>query len=414
MRRGLWELLRPPLQGLAGVLLVAVGAAVLSGQAILWRNTIDDRDAQDFGIFLTSARTFAAGGSLYPAAASIRNRTSYRTGQLNLNLPHTHLILLPLVTLRPRTALAVWMIASLIVLVLCAWGVLHALRWRLPALLWLAIGVYLLSWGPAAAFSLTAQISLLLAGPVTAAWIAARQGHHARAGAWLGLAAAIKPFLFIFVPYFIVKRNWPALRSLALVAVATAATGVLVFGFDAYREWFSQLPRINWATHYFNASIAGVAERLFGRSYYAIVGRQIWIERMLILTATAVVAGVTFRRLARRRAADGVEPTDVDWAVLLMASLLLSPLGWVYYLWILLGPVAAAIGHSRFWQRPRRLDLLLVPGLAGWLWYGRMAEWGQPSPLATATFASMYFWALLSLWLWTVCTTVRCDRPTMV
>ena len=266
--------------------------------------------------------------------------------------------------------------ASLIVLVLCAWGVLHALRWRLPALLWLAIGVYLLSWGPAAAFSLTAQISLLLAGPVTAAWIAARQGHHARAGAWLGLAAAIKPFLFIFVPYFIVKRNWPALRSLALVAAATAATGVLVFGFDAYREWFSQLPRINWATHYFNASIAGVAERLFGRSYYAIVGRQIWIERMLILTATAVVAGVTFRRLARRRAADGVEPTDVDWAVLLMASLLLSPLGWVYYLWILLGPAgrcdrtqpvlaAAAPPRSAAGAGPGRMALVRQDGRMG-------------------------------------------------
>jgi len=28
--------------------------------------------------------------------------------------------------------------------------------------------------------------------------------------------------------------------------------------------------------------------------------------------------------------------------------------------------------------------------------------WGQPSVLASATFASMYFWALLSLWLWTL------------
>jgi hypothetical protein len=31
-----------------------------------------------------------------------------------------------------------------------------------------------------------------------------------------------------------------------------------------------------------------------------------------------------------------------------------------------------------------------------------MTEWGQPSLLATATLASMYFWALLSMWLWTV------------
>ena len=86
--------------------------------------------------------------------------------------------------------------------------------------------------------------------------------------------------------------------------------------------------------------------------------------------------------------------------MLLLASLLLSPLGWVYYLWIAFGPAAATIGNARFWERRRPADLLLIPGLGGWLWYGKMAHWGQPSPLATATFASMYFWALLSLWLW--------------
>jgi Glycosyltransferase family 87 len=399
VRGGLWELLRPPLQGVAGVLLVAIGAAIISGQVVLWRNTIDDRDAQDFGIFLTSVRTFAAGGSLYPAAASIRNRTLYRTGQLNLNLPHTHLILMPLVGLTPQTALTIWVGASIIVIVLCALAVLQALRWRLPALWWLAIGVYLLAWGPAAAYSLTAQISLLLAGPVTAAWISLRHGRHGRAGAWLGLAAAIKPFLFLFVPYFAIRRDWRALQTFALAAATIVAAGILVFGLDAYREWASQLPRIDWATHYFNASIAGLAQRVFGRSYYA-SARHVWIEAMVMLAAMAAVTSVSFRRIAQRRAAEGVDSIDLDWAVLLLASLLLSPLGWVYYLWIALGPLAAAIGHSRFWQAPRRADLLLVPGLAGWLWFGKMTGWGQPNVLATATLASMYFWALLSLWLW--------------
>ena len=139
MRRALWELLRPPLQGVAAVLLVAVGCAVIYGHVILWRNTVEDRDAQDFGIFLNSARTFAAGGSLYPAGAVVRNRSLYSTGQLNLNLPHTHLLLLPLTGLTPGRALTVWFAASLAVFVLCAWTVCRALAWQLPPLLWLAI-----------------------------------------------------------------------------------------------------------------------------------------------------------------------------------------------------------------------------------------------------------------------------------
>ena len=400
MTGALWELLRPPLQGVAAVLLVAVGCAVIYGHVILWRNTVEDRDAQDFGIFLNSARTFAAGGSLYPAGAVVRNRSLYSTGQLNLNLPHTHLLLLPLTGLTPGRALTVWFAASLAVFVLCARTVWRALRWQLPPLLWLAIVVYLLAWGATAAFSLTAQLSLLLAGPVTAAWVAARQQRNATAGAWLGLAAVVKPFLFVFVPYLAITRNWRALRTMGAVAAITLAAGVLVFGADAYREWALQIPRVNWGTHYFNASIAGVVERLFGVSYYATASRNPWVARTLIAAGLAAVALITFRHVIRHRADRRVESIDEDWAVLLLASLLLSPLGWVYYLWIAFGPAAATMGHGRFWERRRPADLLLIPGLGGWLWYGKMAHWGQPNPLATATFASMYFWALLSLWLW--------------
>jgi alpha-1,2-mannosyltransferase len=392
-------LLRPPLQGAAAVLLVAVGCAVIYGHVILWRNTVEDRDAQDFGIFLNSARAFAAGGSLY-AGAVVRNRSLYSTGQLNLNLPHTHLLLLPLTYLTPGRALAVWFAASVAVFVMCAHTVWRALRWRLPPLMWLAIVVYLLAWGATAAFSLTAQLSLLLAGPLTAAWVAARQQRNATAGAWLGLAAVVKPFLFVFVPYLAITRNWRALRTMGAVAAITLAAGVLVFGADAYHEWALQIPRVNWGTHYFNASIAGVVERLFGMSYYATAGRHPWLARTLIAAGLATVALITFIRVVRHRADRRVESIDKDWAVLLLASLLLSPLGWVYYLWIAFGPAAATIGHGRFWERLRPADLLLIPGLGGWLWYGKMAHWGQPSPLATATFASMYFWALLSLWLW--------------
>jgi len=243
-------------------------------------------------------------------------------------------------------------------------------------------------------------LSLLLAGPVTAAWVAARQQRNATAGAWLGLAAVVKPFLFVFVPYLAITRNWRALRTMGAVAAITLAAGVLVFGADAYREWALQIPRVNWGTHYFNASIAGVVERLFGVSYYATAGRHPWVARTLIAAGVATVALITFRRVVRHRADRRDESIDEDWAVLLLASLLLSPLGWVYYLWIAFGPAAATIGNGRFWERRRPADLLLIPGLGGWLWYGKMAHWGQPSPLATATFASMYFWALLSLWLW--------------
>jgi hypothetical protein len=297
-----------------------------------------------------------------------------------------------------------------VVLAWCAWSSLRTLRWRLPALAWLALAVYLLAWGPAAAFSLTAQLSLILAGPVTAAWLSARRGDRARAGAWLGLAAAVKPFLLLFVPYLALKRDWRALGALVLVSATTVLAGVLVFTPDAYREWFAQLPRITWATHYFNASVAGAAERLLGRSFYAVAGRHPWVKMAIVVPAMVAIAAVTLARAGRPRAVENARSADAEWAAVLLASLLISPLGWVYYLWIALWPAAATIGHTRLWRRPRRVDLLLVPGLAGWLWFGKMAQWGQPHPLATATLASMYFWALLSLWAWVVAALAALDR----
>ena len=85
-----------------------------------------------------------------------------------------------------------------------------------------------------------------------------------------------------------------------------------------------------------------------------------------------------------------------------MAALLMSPLGWNYYLWIAVWPTAAMLAHHAPWRRPAWRDLWLVPGLGGWLWWGKMTEWGQPNPLVTLTGSSLYFWALLSFWIWTL------------
>jgi hypothetical protein len=413
VKGGLWDLLRPPVKGMAAVLLVALGAAIISGQAGVWRNTVEDRDAQDFGIFLTSVRHAVNGRSLYtPTVYHTGNRPYYRrrtavrsvtgpvTGPPNLNLPHTHLFLLPFAAISNRAALRVWTVASIAVFGLVSWRSLRALAWRLPPLAWLALAVFLMAWGPAAAFSLTAQVSLLLMGPVTAAWLAERSGRSASAGAWLGLAAAIKPFLFLFVPYFVLRRDWVALRALATTTALMVGLGLLVFGPSAYMEWFAQLPRVSWGGHYLNASILSVMERLFGTSAYAGLIRQRGFVLPLALLSAVVVGLLTFRRVSK--APGSAAATDREWAAVLLASLLISPLGWVYYLWIALWPMAAAIGHAQPWRHLRRIDLLLVPGLAGWLWFGKMTEWGQPHPLATATLASMYFWALLSLWTWTI------------
>jgi hypothetical protein len=394
-----WELWRPPLVGIAAVTLIAVGAAVLVGQWRLWRETVEDTRAQDFGIFFASVRSFHDGRSLY-APIPPPPRFPSRTGQLNLNLPHTNLFFLPLGWLSHSAALGAWVAASLAGFAWSTWRSLRELRWRLHPLSWLALAVYLIAWGPAAAFTLTIQLSFLLMLPVTAAWLHARRTQPVGAGVWLGVAAAIKPFLLVLVPYYAIRRDARLLAVQTAVIGALVAMGVVVFGTGAYHEWFDQLSRVTWGPHYMNASVFGLAERLLGRTFVAGFGQYPGIKAAALVVVVPAILATTLAAAAR--AGRDAAGTDRAWAVLLLAALLVSPLGWVYYLWIVLWPVAAAIAHAQPWSRRHWRDALLIPGLAGWLWFRRSAAWGQPSVLASATFASMYFWALLALWAWTV------------
>lgn len=393
-----WALLGPPAKGLLAVVLTALACALVAGHLRLWRTTVEDRAGQDFGIFLASVRHAVAGRSLY-APTPLRSRTGGTgTAPLNLNLPHTNLIIWPLAALPDRVAIVTWVAGGLALLVASSAAALGALGWRLRWLPTLAAAVYLLAWAPSAAFTLTAQVSFVLMLPVTAAWLAHRSGRPRAAGVWLGLAAAMKPFLLIFLPYFALTRQWQALSAMTVAIGAVFAAGMAFFGVHAYREWLAQLPRIAWSAHYFNASLVGVLQRSLGRSAYGLLAEAPHLVLPLATVLSAGVAVATYRVLLRARS------TGVDgaWAALLLAALLVSPLGWNYYLWMALWPAAALIVAERPWRRPRAADLCLIAGLAGWLWWGKMTLWGQPAPLATVTFGSMYFWALLSLWAWTL------------
>jgi hypothetical protein len=392
-----WALWRAPVTATALVLLLGLGVAVLRGQWQLSKSTIEETGAQDFGIFYASVRHAVEGKGLY-APLPPRRQPPYNTGQLNLNLPHTNLFFLPLAALSPSHGLVVWAVASLVVFGWSTWASLRALRWRLPIVAWAALVVYLLAWGPAAAFSLTLQVSFLLMGPVTASWLAARAGRSTSAGAWLGIAASAKPFLLLVVLYLALRRDTRALRAFGVVSVLFVLAGLAVFGPHSYVDWATQLSRVSWASHYMNASLGGMMERLFGVRQHAGFGDLPWMRFAVLPVASLAIGVVTLRAAVRPPRTPAGE--DHAWAALLLAAILLSPLGWVYYLWIALWPVAATVGHQKPWHQPSAEDLWLVPGLGGWLWFRRMAAWGQPSAVATATFASMYFWALVSLWWW--------------
>ena len=367
----------------------------------------------DFGKLHASAQAYLAGRDMYDLGAATLSPVRGMTGEilhyiqfLNLNPPHFHLILLPLAPLSPRWALVVWGIVSLVCLALSLRLIvresgiaLTPWRRRLAALA-------LLSFAGLGAVAVTGQVSFILLLPVTLAWVRARREKWAEAGVYLGLAMSAKPFLAIFLPYLVLRRRFVTLGTAVGAAAGAFLVGLGVFGWEAHRSWIAQLSAVSWEWVAMNASVLGFLKRVLAPSlYYEPLLEAPGLVAPVWLLLSGTIGVVT---LAVAAADSGDRAVDRAFALLLLAALLISPLGWTYYWWLALGPMVAVVAswrgrdaggerspasNSGRWRRA--LLLVAVPGL---IWPLPATIAFQPSAWATVLPGSAYFWATLALW----------------
>jgi hypothetical protein len=400
---------------LGDVVRAALGGAVVLG-VVLWlvfyaatgRFMATRMHMNDFGRFYYSARLFLDGQDMYgPSPATpVMVAPNVTHAFLNMNPPHFHLIMLPLAVLSPGQALLVWTLASLLSLGVSLLLIVRELAVRISAarVLWSLLAM--LTFAATGTVVATGQVSLLLLLPVTLAWLAARRGAWARAGAWLGLAMSVKPFLFIFLPYFLLRRYPGAAVTALLVAAGAFVTGMLVFGLASHLAWLSALGATDWSWAAMNGSILGVLSRTMSESpYFTPLVSAPGLVRPLWLCGAAIAGVLT---LAAAWRDDSPEAVDRGFVLVLVGAQLVSPLGWVYYFWLPVGPAAALVAD---WLRQRRdrtatagtsaahwRNVLLWTSLPCLVWpLGLVTAW-QPSRLATATLGSVYFWGTVLVW----------------
>lgn len=330
----------------------------------------------DFHQFFQSTSAWRSGAPMYPAVEQ-GDRVVY-----NLNPPHFHLLIWPLLGLPTTWAFVVWTfvgigcLAAVLFQSLPRWfASLREPVWPLVLLAWLFVT------------PITASV-LVTGAPV---WVllpllyAARTAHSlgalGKAGALLGVLASIKPFLLILLPWLALRREWRAVNACLAAMALAIAVGLVTFGFPAYLEWWHGVRASEgWAWGQLNASVAALTSRVFSVTPYwaplttALPAWTIWV---ILVVAVLVVT-------AQQIGAIGV---DRGWALLLATALLVNPLGWIYYLWwlipLLIGRPIGVVGVVGF-------GLLTI---APWSLFA-----GQPSVLLTATLASSYFWGLLCVW----------------
>lgn len=270
-----------------------------------------------------------------------RGEPAYVSSQVttNLNHPLVWLLVAPLTSLPQSAAFAVWTAVSIVAL---AFSVAFVRRTLASSLSTGTILTVLLSLTGAGFEIGLGQIAFVLAVPFTAAWWCSRSNRPVAAGAWIGLLCVVKPFFGVYAVWMVARRQWRSVTALGVSAALAATAGLLLAGPADTRQWISNLSGVTWTWHVFNASVFGVATRLFDQQSTAIA--TVWTPLMVnheVATVTGwsaavVVLAVLIRALRR---AD----LDSSFAMLALGALLISPLGWNYYLPTIFAPVLATL-----------------------------------------------------------------------
>jgi len=275
----------------------------------------------------------------------------------NLAAPHVMVPFVLVGRLGFLASVGVWGVASVVGAWLSWWMFRRELEWRPSTAQWLAAIPLVLSSSLLQIVLVTGQITFVVLPLVVLLWAWARRGRWMHAGFALGLLVATKPFFLLLVPWLAVRSPRSLLTAIAGAASFTAL-GLAVFGPSAYRDWFAVMHEIDWAWIYHNASLRSVLDRAFTPH----AGSAPWVEAPAAATAlwsvTFVVGSVAVLALAVRDRAEG--HVDRALASLIPTSILLSPLGWTYYIWWALPPVAAVALSSG--RDPVHRTLLIASG----------------------------------------------------
>ncbi len=382
----------PLIRAFTLAVLLAVGAYPNLTLGRLVRSTYLDRNLSDFGVFYDSAKR-AASGTADPYTV----KPGFSP---NLNPPQVFFLLVPLSKIDRATAYVIWTAGSVAAAVLT----LHLIFGQLPVqrrattFAWAAFAI--LCATPTGAVLHFAQFSWLLWPAVTSAWILARNDRWVQGAVVAGIVMSLKPFLGILLLAMTSQRQTKA----ALIAVGTAAVcfvmGAAAFGWGALQGWVSAVLSVTWAGNMFNASLFGLSQRLFNASagpdaLAPIVKAPLFATGLWSLATIAVVA------ISWRAIHSDVNRPSIDrvFAITISAALLISPLGWIYYHFFLVGPYAALWSDQRWRSQglPRRL--LFIGGFLCLFVPPGLLFFQQPSPWATASIGSVYFWGTFALWL---------------
>ena len=284
----------------------------------------------------------------------------------NLNPPVFGFVALLLADLSPSGVWWIWAIASATASIV-AFGLFAGILTTKPfdqivitIISWIAFLLYYPSF---AAYSL-GQVTFILFLPLIAGWLALRKGQDFLAGAWIGLAASLKPFFGLFLLLFFVGRYWRAATGFIFICFLALIGGAWLAGINSYFEYMSILGDVTWLSASWNGSIAGYLDRIFKGIGGDSASHLIWLSGAIKIAIVSAVFLIGAGATVVTRNLDREVRADILFALAIPAMLLISPLGWLYYYPFLFLTFYAIAAQSMPLNHSVRYRLLIAVAIA--------------------------------------------------
>lgn len=329
--------------------------------------------------------------------------------RFNAHPPPAVLLALPFsVALGYFDACLAWNLVSLALLFAAFLLILKELELRIDPWLCLPGLALLLIYNPFRQQMAQGQLNGVLLFLFTLAWRAERRGRERQAGAWIGLAAALKLFPTLFLLFFLVRGRWRAFLAGCTSLLAAFTLTALALGPSAFVDYATiVVPAVNdYRAAKLNASLTGFWIKLLEGSAKEKVAP--WIEapalgRLAIAGGSLLLLGVM---AWRARQARSLSEFDRLFSLWLVGMLLLSPITWDHSLLLLTLPLVVLWKETAGGWVGRGCVLLTLAVFsmnhqAEWL--RRMQEGSLPTPLGPAeqlTCCGVLFYTLAILFVW--------------
>ena len=261
--------------------------------------------------------------------------------------PFFAMAMIPLTFISFKTAHAAWYLANLAAIAGVVWSYARGRargreQWARPEIA-LTVVAIALSWPALFTFG-AGQANFVVLLLLVSAFFALRDRREIAAGLLLAAAVAIKLTPVLLLAYLAWRRRWVALAS------ATAALGVLVLAGAAAAGWGSyttylqeMMPLLSrGCDHWINESLAAFFGRLSnsGSIFSWAIGDPSLLSRVLAGSAGLALMAGAFILMGGGR---GSASLELEFALLVVTTLLVSPLSWTHHSVLsLIGLLAAA------------------------------------------------------------------------